>query len=251
MKYAILALEETVLQNLRKKEKIMANKKMVIGGSSLTASQMKDFFRQVEEGSVTSCMFQAFLERRNPFEKTGDVLGEWREFYRKYFGIELGDIKIPEKTPEQGEFSRLIIVAKDLTNNQVYNTCTKHFPCWRHTDNLDKDVPTNERDPKNGSYAIWVRDVVEADEVHKRKSAEMIKKENLTTETLLERMLHELKHFSETGKHLDISNWTLCSGSRFRGGSVPSAGWDGSRFEVGWNYAGNRDENLRSREVIS
>lgn len=41
--------------------------KVVVEGSSVSASQMKDFFRQAEEGSITGSMFQVFLDHRNPF----------------------------------------------------------------------------------------------------------------------------------------------------------------------------------------
>jgi hypothetical protein len=37
---------------------------------------------------------------------------------------------------------------------------------------------------------------------------------NIRGHYLLERLLYELKYFAETGKHLDIDNLTLCSGSR-------------------------------------
>ena len=175
----------------------------------------------------------------------------WQKFYRKHFGIELGEVKIPEKKLGQEDFTRLLVVVKGLTNNKVYDACAKHFPCSRYVNDLDKDVPTNERDPKNGTYAIWVRDVVEADEAHKSKSADMIKQEKLKTETLLERMLHELVYFLETKKHLDLQNWTLCSGSRDSDGDVPSASMLVGRFYVGWSDAGYSREDLCVREVVS
>lgn len=45
----------------------MAAQKVVVAGSNISAGQMKDFWRQVAEGSITGEMLQAFLERRNPF----------------------------------------------------------------------------------------------------------------------------------------------------------------------------------------
>ncbi len=216
-----------------------------------TLGLLADLILKLRAGKILVSELEKFLKRKNPFEKTGDILTGPREFYRKHFGIELGDVKIPEKTPKQAEFSRLIVVAEGLTNNQVYDACRKRFKCYRYSDDLNESVPTSERDPKNGSYAIWVRDPVEADEIHKNKSAEMIKKENLKTETLLERMLHELVYFSETGNHLDVNNWTLCSGSRYSDGNVPFADWDDSRFRVSWTYVRDRCDGLRCREVIS
>ena len=181
-----------------------------------------------------------------------DPVRQWQSFYQKAFGLKVGlsYVEIPERTEEQKkEFTRLVVILKCLTNNQVYDACAKHFPCSRYTEDLDSGVPTSERDPKNGTYAIWVRDVVEADEVHKKNSANMIKGLGIKTETLLERMLHGLKYFLETGRHLDITNCTLCSGSRYSDGGVPDGYWDGGEFGVRWGDADSG--GLRSREVVS
>ena len=51
---------------------------------------------------------------------------------------------------------------------------------------------------------------------------------------LLERIIFEIKYFSETGKHLDIKGLTFCSGSRYSDGDVPSAGWALDEFWVDW-----------------
>jgi len=46
----------------------MASQKVVIEGSSaVTASQLKDFFRQIADGSLNGEQVQAILERKNPF----------------------------------------------------------------------------------------------------------------------------------------------------------------------------------------
>ncbi len=37
-------------------------------GSSVTANQLKDFFRQIADGSITGVHMQAVLEHRNPFK---------------------------------------------------------------------------------------------------------------------------------------------------------------------------------------
>jgi len=165
--------------------------------------------------------------------------------------VDFSEIKIPKRTEaEKGGFTRLIIVLQGLSLNNVYDACQRHFKCWRYTEDLDWAIIKNER-INTISYAIWVRDTVEADEVHKNKSAEMIKKENLKTETVLERMIHELKYFLESGKHLDIRNVTLCSGSRDSDGCVPDIDWDGGEFGMSWCSTGKRGGNIRFREVIS
>ena len=205
--------------------------------------------RKTEYGSHVQEFFPSVADLANPVK-------QWEHFYQKYFGLtlDLSGVKIPERTPAQvQEFTRLIIVASGLGQNQVYDACHRAFKvkCWRYADDLDTAIPTNERDPKTGTYAIWVRDTVEADEVHKNKSANMVAEAKMKTETSLERNLHELKYFVETGKHLDIVNVTLCSGSRSSYGNVPGAHWDDDKFKVLCSFPGPQHAYLRPREVVS
>lgn len=139
---------------------------------------------------------------------------------------------IPER---RKSFDRLIVAADTaLTNNRAYNACGASFRSWRYANDLDVAVPSNkdERHPKNGVYAVWFRDRVEADEELKNTSADMIVEMKIKTITLLERELYELVYFMETGNHLDIQNWTLCSGSRRSDGDVPHAYWGDDEFGV-------------------
>lgn len=69
--------------------------------------------------------------------------------------------------------------------------------------------------------------------------------------TLRERLLLEIAYFKETGDHLDINNWTLCSGSRSSDGSVPYVRWypDDGEVRVYWYCSGDRYSRLRSRQA--
>lgn len=177
-------------------------------------------------------------------------LQAWKKFYAKYFGLDLdlSSIKIPERRPG---FDRLIVVHKGLTLNRVYDVCAKHFQCWRYADDLDVAIPSNDRDPKNGTYAVWVRDRVEADEENKGLSADILKEQGASGITELERMLYELKYWDETGQHLDVINVTLCSGSRYSDGRVPGAYWHSGKFGVSWYSPGSCCGGLRSRSALS
>jgi len=179
----------------------------------------------------------------------------WEVVYNKLFGKkpDLSGIRIPEKPEDVGPM-RLIIVVRELvewTNNRpLQNTqeaLKEHFPAWEYA-NLDDSITVNDRDPKNGSYAVWVKDVREADEENADKSANDLKAENHTGITVLERQLLEADYFFEKGEHLDQQKITLCSGSRDRVGHVLRAGWN-CRFFVSWYRPSNRDPNLRSRRV--
>lgn len=183
-------------------------------------------------------------------EEISDPVKSWERFYKKYFGITV-DFSALVLPPKREGFDRLIIVAEGLTLNQVSDVCAKAFPCWRYADDLNEAVPTNDRDPKNGAYAIWIRDRVEADEELKNLSADTLTERNIKGITLLERMLFELKYFSETKKHLDTGNWTLCNGSRNSDGDVPSARWLDGKFWVYYSSSDYHCPGLRSRKAVS
>jgi len=147
------------------------------------------------------------------------------------------------------------VVAKELLEwtdinplEGVQEALKKHFPGWEYSSDLDADIPTNDRDPKNGSYAVWIEDGQEPDERYANKSADDLKAEGHVGPTVLERQLHELDYFVETSNHLDVQNITLCTGSRHRDGGMPSGYWRG-RFSVNWYDSSLRNPYLRSRRV--
>lgn len=125
---------------------------------------------------------------------------------------------------------------------------------WSWSDNLDKVVPTNDRDPtRDGPYAIGVRATIEADEENANKTADMLAKEGHKGMTLMERLMLELIHFLATGQHLDVINWTLCTGSRFVAGGVPGVFFDRvfGKVDVHWYFPGYSRDHLRSRSAAS
>jgi hypothetical protein len=183
-------------------------------------------------------------------DKTQRLLEEWRMLYRELLDIELGEVVVPARRPG---FDRLIVVAKGVKMQQVYDACANLFKCWKYTDkDLDEVITVNDRTNQQ-SYAIWIRNEVEADKQFKNKSANDLKAVNHIGMTVLERILFELKYFKETGKHLDIDSWTLCSGSRYSDGHVPNVNWSSydSKMNVDYDGPDLRDDGLRSREVVS
>lgn len=175
-----------------------------------------------------------------------ELVLDQEDFYRSFrMKCDFSQVIIPKR---RKGFNRLIIVAKGMTAERVYNQCKKEFVCQQKFTN---SVFDDERDPQNRAYAIWVRDVVEADEEHANKSANDIEREKLTTETLLERFLHGYKFYKETGRHLDVENVTLCAGSRGAGGIVPHVGWYDVELRVHLYSSDYVYDRLRSREVVS
>jgi len=227
----------------------------------MTPGQIKDFISAlVQEVPVTlphNSKGRILKEVRKLFASVAvnpyaDVVLEWEQFYLKHFQkvYEFSQLLIPDCP---GENWRLLIIA-DLLLEQLYAKMKELFPCWRWTENdLDKIVNWNERDAKNGVYAIWVRNGIEADKEYKNHSANKIKEINIATETLGERLIHELKFFDETGKHLDIENVTLCSGSRYSDGYVPRVYFNSCSGKVGvyWYYSAYANPRLRPRQAVS
>jgi len=188
---------------------------------------------------VVECMFEV-----------ESSIADWREFYRE-FGItcDFSSLVIPKHCKG---FDRLIVVAQGPTIEQVFQQCQERFPCRKYAKrNLDKAVSTNDRDPQNGPYAVWVRDRVEADKEHKNHSAYHLEQKHIPSITLLERFLFELKYFMETGKHLDIKSVTLCSGSRYIDGHVPHVCWRADKFCVDWYCPRRAYGDQRAREVVA
>ena len=227
-------------------------KRQEVGGvPGNVLGMMADLALKLQNGVITPGQFGKFLKKQNPFVH-GDCLeliASWQAFYHD-LGIDcdLSGVIIPN---DPGGFGRVIIMAQGITPQSAYDLCAKSFPCWKYTDNnLDKIV-TSDRTTKDGSYAIRVRDRVEADEELKNLSYNDLEKQGIIGITLEEREIYELKFFKETGKHLDIKNTTLCSGSRYSYGNVPYVYWYVDEMCVDWYCAVDAYDSLRSRQAVS
>ena len=229
-----------------------------------TPGQIKDVISAVVESvpvnNLTYETAQYFIGRKkwlgtevkkifsvvNPY---ADLLADWQEFYRGLgLDCDLSDVVIPD---DPGGFGRVIIMAKGITPQSAYDFCVKNFPCWKYTDKSLDEIVTSERTIQNGAYAIRIRDRVEADEELKNRSANDLKQQGIVGITLEEREIFELKFFKETGKHLDINNWTLCAGSRYCVGYVPLVRWRSDWMLVSWRIPGRAHGRLRSRQAVS
>ena len=136
----------------------------------------------------------------------------------------------------------------NVQTSELLAKCKTLFPVLSYYDDtqLDKDFP-----PPKKATTRYFRKNIEADKNLANKSAEELEKDNVSGVTLRERIIMELEYFKETGKHLDIINITLCTGSRDVDGSVPDADWYGGKFGVGWACPGSRGPSLRSRAAVS
>ncbi len=186
-------------------------------------------------------------------DDTNRQVNFWKAFYKTHFGIDLdmAGVKIPAR---KAGFGWLVIVAQGISLNQVWEVCRKQFDCWKYTDSdLESVMQESERGEAEAMTVRWFRDRVEADEEMKNLSARELAKQNITGITLIERLLLELKYFSETKKHLNIKNWTLCSGSRCADGFVPDVFWHSGdrKLFVYWSHVDDRGGGLRSRVAVT
>lgn len=180
----------------------------------------------------------------------------WEELWRD-LGVKFDPAKVVIPAC-QGDFTRVLMMPRGLTQNNLYDICKGMFPCQCHVNqdilpgNLDMAVPYHDRFPLTRSCVIRVRDRVEADEELKNLSADQLAKAEIATETLLERMVHEVDFFKTSKKHLDMADTsTLCAGSRDACGRVLGADWSGGIFDVHWYELDVATNNLRARAIIS
>jgi hypothetical protein len=215
--------------------------------SATVLGMFADLSHKLQHGSLTVYQLEKFLKKQNPFVLSHEQVADWVRMYREVFGIEVdtAELKIPK---QKKGFDRLIVVAPGLMPNQIYEAMGKIMPVWRYKENLN-DITSERKTDK--LYAIWVREREEADEELKNLSAGDLKKKSVAGITFEERGLYEIIYFRETGKHLDIYNWTLCSGSRYPDGSVPSMLWFNGRVGMHWSLSDDREGILRSRVVVS
>lgn len=223
---------------------------------------------------LTLDQLQLVVEHKNPFDAVAvaqpksevvqtvrsvdEVLADCFSFYQNVFEeeVDFSCLRVPER--REG-FDRLIVVAKGMSPERVFQKCQEHFRCWKYTDNLDEIVFDAEgverkyRRSDHETYALWVRNRIEADQELKNLSANQLKGCGIPGITLEARELYELKYFKETGKHLDLRNWTFCTGSRGVDGRVPSVSWYGDYdgMRVYWYYPDDAYGYLRSREAVS
>jgi len=158
---------------------------------------LKDLFRQFDDGSITLQQLLSFTEHRNPF-LPDNSLEAWQNLYQATFGIkvDLSNLQIPEK--KEG-FDRLIIVAQGITPQIIFDRCRKLFPCEK-LDTTNLEAVRSERTSKKATYAVWFRERTEADDELRGLSARNLKDRSEQGITLEERLLFELKYFTETRK---------------------------------------------------
>ncbi|MEK9167183.1 MAG: hypothetical protein AAB613_00335 [Patescibacteria group bacterium] len=194
-------------------------------------------------------VFEPFIRTR----ATSYWLDVMARFTKEVFGLDCDYSNVRVPVSREG-FNWMLVADERVTTEMAAKKCAELLPFWRWTNtSLDEVVTHNDRSEKDGTYAIWLHDTVEADEIHKNKSANDIQAAGIKGVTLREQLLLVLWYHWKFGKFLDIVNITLCTGSRYSDGGVPNCYWgpDSREVDVYWYDPGDRDDNLRCREVVS
>lgn len=177
----------------------------------------------------------------------------WGKIYKEWFDLEkdFSNLKIPKHYNSKKHF--LVIVAQGVAINHVFSAIRKKFEVYLYAEDLNYNVKQNDRTAEGGDYIVLFKRNIEADEEFKNLSANQLKTAGHKGITLTERLLLEVLYFTKTKKHLDIVNWTLCSGSHDADGRVPHVSWNSDYDElyVDWYYPAYSYDLLRSRAVVS
>lgn len=222
-----------------------------VGNMSEWSGVLKDFARQIDDGSLTLEALKGFVAHRQirrlrlgGTEDTAykDHRVKWEDRWKR----DLSGLWVPE---HQDGFDRLLVIPQGMTPNAAYGRLeSAGIPAWRYI--ADLNTIFSSRLP-NAYYAVWIRDRQEADEEWQGKSANDALALFVNGITLTEWLVAEENYFCETGKHLDEQSITLCAGSRDPAGLVPRVDWDDSKVDVGWCGAYDAFGSVRLREVVS
>lgn len=76
------------------------------------------------------CVLQAIVDGKRLVEAkptVEDVLADWTNFYKEVFDLDMdfSGVKIPEHRPG---FDRLLVVAKGMTPQRLFDKCKELFP---------------------------------------------------------------------------------------------------------------------------
>ncbi|MBI1975604.1 MAG: hypothetical protein HYS59_01225 [Candidatus Vogelbacteria bacterium] len=166
-----------------------------------------------------------------------DELSKWERLYEEEFALQI-DTRALRCPLRHGHFSSSIVVARDVTPDQVYAACKKHFPVSRTYRNLDSDVVLHERRP-DSTYVMLVSESEESQVPFEQADGTCI--------TLLEHLLFNLAHFKETGRLLDNKDITACLGSRYIDGRVPTTLSHRGELRIHWCSEHDKYSRLRTR----
>lgn len=233
-------------------------KKEIVGGvPGNVLGMLADLSHKLQHGIRTPEQLGKFLKGKNPFEDLdySFILNEWEKYFWKIHQLkaDFSGVTIPEA--DNDVFRWFACIPENFSTERAYSGGKQLYDKRKWTDKALDDVLDFSfgRDSQKKPYIVRFRANWEADEALKNLSADAITEEQINTSTLKERLFLGDFLYWEYKQHLDIGNWTLCAGSRYSDGSVPSVSWgrDYRMVRVNWHSSDVAYSYLRAREVVS
>ncbi len=201
--------------------------------------------------SAVNKALQSIISTRRDFSQ---IKSQWKRFYKEVFGIraDFSQLTVPEA---DSVYSLLVINYPKVTLTDLHSGGKDPQLNWKYTDQKLDDVIDWQfgRDAiaQKQAYIVRVRANNEADEDMKNISAKKIDTKSINTITLKERLLLGRFLWWSEQVILDKKFVTLCSGSRFTDGHVPSVDWDDGEVIVNWYHFEIAFDVLRARRAVS
>lgn len=187
---------------------------------------------QIDKGVITLGQLEMFIGRKNPFASSLDMAREWEKFYLDYFRIQvnLSGLAVPS---DDGDYCGLINAIAGY--DQIFEAIKElGFSLWFKTGSPQSFCALIEneiRSAKSGPYAISFRPVKDGQTSLLGGSFEGHPSQAGAGLTLMERLIYELKYYSETGDHPE-EGWSKCSGTAMKDGGVPAVIFRGTGLEI-------------------
>lgn len=132
-------------------------------------------------------------------------LQEWKEFYKKYFNLDLDISRIEIPLPRKN-FDRLMIVMPILSVKDVFDKLSQNIRCnwqtekWNGKWHTNKEAILNFHNTEIKDYAFWVRDGLESDKKYLGHLTDENRTIDCPIENILEAFIHILKVWDECKK---------------------------------------------------
>ena len=180
----------------------------------------------------------------------------WQMTYRK-LGMEreyeaaLKTLTIPSENPQLWIG---LMLKLSICNEVVAAFRRDGVQVYTYREDLDAGLEVHaSRGTIKCPYIVGFKRAVEADDENKNKSANFLAEENHKGMMLPERLVWGYGYWVTAKEHLDVKSITLCSGSRYSDGGVPSVDCGPGSRGVYVVYCNPDDayDVLRSRSVVS
>lgn len=173
-----------------------------------------------------------------------DIRKIWEKIYREYFGLDkdFSSLELPEDYDPEKHFG---VIVSGITMNEILKGMEKKFQVDLYVRDLNKEV----RGRMEKNYFIFFKRNTEADEDLIFLSAFVLKNMRHNGITLRERMLLEIFFLKTEGRFLDRERVTLCSGSRYYNGLVPTMYEQKGEIQISWRRENTSLFHVSSRSV--